>query len=85
MHTGSKFLGFGYFYDKDGCHAKPHAKSIEKLKRKLKALCKRSWSISLDVRLEKLRQLTVGWVNYFRKARMKTVLGELDAKLRKRI
>ena len=80
-----KFLGFGYYYDKNGCHAKPHAKSILKLKRKLKALCKRSWSISLDVRLEKLRQLIVGWVNYFRIARMKKVLGELDAKLRKRI
>ena len=80
-----KFLGFGYYYDKNGCHAKPHAKSILKLKRKLKALCKRSWSISLDVRLEKLRQLIVGWVNYFRIAGMKKVLGELDAKLRKRI
>ena len=81
-----KFLGFGYFYGQDGkCYAKPHAKSILKLKRKLKALTKRSWSVSLDFRLEKLRQLITGWVNYFRIGKMKTVLQEIDAKLRKRI
>ncbi len=50
-----KFLGFGCFCGKDGKRqAKPHTKSVLKLKRKLKALTKRSWSISLDVRLEKL-------------------------------
>ena len=81
-----KFLGFGYFYGKDGkCNAKPHMKSILKLKRKLKALTKRSWSISLDVRLEKLRQLITGWINYFRIAKMKTALQEIDSKVRKRV
>jgi len=81
-----KFLGFGYFTDKEGKYqAKPHKLSIEKLKRKLKALTCRKWSISLDARFEKLRQLLVGWVNYFRIAKMKTVLMEIDAKLRKRI
>jgi len=81
-----KFLGFGYFVDKEGKYqAKPHKLSIEKLKRKLKALTCRKWSISLDERLEKLRRQIVGWVNYFRIAKMKTVLMEIDGKLRKRI
>ena len=81
-----KFLGFGYFVDKEGKYqAKPHKLSIEKLKRKLKALTCRKWSISLDVRFEKLRQQIVGWVYYFRIAKMKTVLREIDSKLRKRI
>ena len=81
-----KFLGFGYFTDKDGKYqAKPHKLSIEKLKRKLKALTSRKWSISLDARLKKLKQQMTGWVNYFRIARMKTVLSEIDAKLRKRV
>jgi len=82
-----KFLGFGYFYAvKDGkWQAKAHAKSVLKLKRKLKALTKRSWSISLDVRLEKLRQLITGWVNYFRTAKMKTAMGIVDQWLRKRL
>ena len=81
-----KFLGFGYFTDKDGKYqAKPHKLSIEKLRRKLKALTSRKWSISLDVRLKKLRQQITGWVNYFRIAKMKTVLLGIDEKLRKRI
>jgi hypothetical protein len=81
-----KFLGFGYFCGKDEkWQAKPHSNSVLKLKRKLKALTKRSWSIALDVRLEKVRQLIVGWINYFRIAKMKTVLRDIDAKLRKRI
>ena len=84
--TDIKFLGFGYFHDKDGhYYARPHQMSVLKLKRKLKALTKRSWSISLDVRLAKIKQLIVGWVNYFRIAKMKSVLGDIDAKLRKRI
>jgi group II intron reverse transcriptase/maturase len=84
--TSIKFLGFGYFAGQDGkWYAKPHKLSYAKMKRKLKALTKRSWSISLDVRLLKLKQLIVGWVNYFRIAKMKTVLEKLDEKLRKRI
>jgi group II intron reverse transcriptase/maturase len=77
-----KFLGFGYFCGKDGKYqAKPHSKSVLKLK----ALTKRNWSVSLDVRLTKIKQLVTGWVNYFRIAKMKTVLAEIDQKLRKRI
>ena len=81
-----KFLGFGYFVDSNGVYqAKPHKDSIVKLKRKLKALTRRSWGISLDVRLKKLKQQIVGWVHYFRIAKMKSVLLDIDMKLRKRI
>ena len=81
-----KFLGFGYFKDKDKRYqAKPHQQSIQKLKRKLKALTSRKWSISLDIRLKKLKQQITGWVYYFRVAKMKTVLSEIDARLRKRV
>lgn len=81
-----KFLGFGYFTDKDGKYqAKPHKLSIEKLKRKLKALTNRSYNISLDLRLKKLKQQITGWVYYFRIAKMKSVLSKIDEKLRKRI
>ena len=80
-----KFLGFGYFKTKGKYQAKPHKLSIEKLKRKLKALTSRKWSISLDNRLKKLKQQITGWVNYFRIAKMKTVLLDIDARLRKRV
>ena len=81
-----KFLGFGYFVDNEGKYqAKPHSKSIEKLKLKLKALTCRSWGISLDTRLKKIRQQVNGWIYYFRIAKMKSHLIAIDKKLRHRI
>ena len=84
--TGIKFLGFGFWVAKGGVYKpKPHLKSIEKLKRKLKALTCRCWSISLDSRMQKLNYLIRGWVNYFRIANMKNVLEKIDERLRTRI
>ena len=82
-----KFLGFGYYYDakEKRYEVKPHEVSIQKFKRKLKRLTKRSWSISLDKRLLKLKQLIKGWVNYFRIAKMKTILNKIDSKVRNAI
>lgn len=84
--TKTKFLGFGFWVGKGGIYkAKPHLKSIQKFKRKLKELTKRNWSISLDNRIKKLNSLVRGWVNYFKIANMKNVLTEIDERLRTRI
>jgi hypothetical protein len=81
-----KFLGFGYTEGDDGKYcAIPHSKSVDKLKRKLKALTSRKWSISLDERLKKLKEVITGWVNYFRIAEMKRTLANIDSRLRMRI
>lgn len=64
---------------------KPHIKSYQKLKRKLKQLTERSWSISLDERIERLNYLIRGWVNYFRIANMSNMLKKIDKHLRTRI
>ena len=81
-----KFLGFGYYKGKDDrYHPRVHEVSLDKLKKKLKRLTKRSWSISLDNRLKRIKQAVVGWVNYFRIADMKTAMIKMDSKLRMRI
>jgi len=80
-----KFLGFGYYNYKGKYRPKPHLKSIQKFKRKLKELTKRSWSISLDNRIRQINYLIHGWVNYFRIADMKRAMQEVDQKLRVRI
>jgi group II intron reverse transcriptase/maturase len=81
-----KFLGFGYDEGKDGkYHAIPHKLTVEKLKRKLKAITSRKWGISLDERLKKLKQQGMGWVNQFRCAEMKWILKDIDRRLRMRI
>ena len=61
---------------------RPHPNSVQKFKRKLRKLTKRNWSIPLDCRILKLKQVIFGWVNYFRTANMKMVLTEIDKKLR---
>lgn len=81
-----KFLGFGYYVDTNGKYqARPHEKSIEKFKRKLKQLTCRKWSISLDSRIMKINYLIRGWVNYFKISNMKNKLQKIDERLRTRI
>lgn len=81
-----KYLGFGFYYTKTGIiKPKPHLKSIQKFKRKLKQLTKRSWSISLDNRIIKLNQVIRGWINYFKIADMKRNLTDITRHLNRRI
>ena len=49
-----KYLGFGFWKGKDGWKARAHQDSIQRFKLKLKALCKRSWSIDMDAKIDKL-------------------------------
>ena len=81
-----KYLGFGFYYTKTGIiKPKPHLKSIQKFKRRLKQLTKRSWNISLDKRIIKLNQVVRGWINYFRIADMKGHMGNITKHLNRRI
>ena len=81
-----KYLGFGFYYTKTGIiKPKPHLKSIQKFKRKLKQITKRSWSLSLDERIIKLNQVIRGWINYFRIADMKAHVTRISEHLRRRI
>lgn len=79
-----KYLGFGFYKGKEW-NSIPHIDSKMKFQRKLKSLTKRSESISLDTRFERLNWLIRGWVNYFRISKMKFFLKEVDKHLRTRI
>ena len=81
-----KYLGFGFYTTNSGkIKPKPHLKSVQKFKRKLKQLTKRSWSISLDTRIVRLNQVIRGWINYFRIADMKNQLVLITSHLNRRI
>ncbi len=82
-----KYLGFGFYQDFKTKKYKciPHNDSKMKFQRTLKGLTKRSESISLDKRFERLNWAIRGWVNYFRISKMKNFLGILDGWLRTRI
>lgn len=82
-----KYLGFGFFKDEnDGLwKAKPHAKSVEKLKLKLKKITSRKWSISMNERLEKIKETIKGWTNYYKIGYWKGVARRIDAHIRFRL
>ena len=79
-----KYLGFGFYKNpQTGKWAsRPHEISVEKFTRKLKQLCKRSWSISMDKRISLLNPVIRGWVNYFAIGSMKVKIADIDAHLR---
>ena len=84
--TQTKYLGFSFWKSAGGkWKPKPHLKSYQKLKRKLKALTDRSWSISLDNRIRQINYLVRGWVNYLKIANMRQVIIDIDKHLRTRI
>ncbi|MDY0303976.1 MAG: group II intron reverse transcriptase/maturase [Sphaerochaeta sp.] len=81
------FLGYGFYYNWkakkwDLCL---HAKSEMKLKAKLKELTQRSNGWSVAYRQMRLNQLIRGWVAYFKLAKCKSKLENIDQWLRRRI
>ena len=84
--TKTKYLGFSFWKDTKGkWKPKPHLKSYQKIKRKLKQLTCRRISISLDERIKQINYAVRGWVNYFKFANMKNAIQEIDEHLRTRI
>ena len=82
-----KYLGFSFYkrLNQNIWRPKPHIKSIQKFKTKLRKVLIRSKSISLDKRLLKLKYLVYGWINYFRVADMKKLMTMLDQNVRRKL
>ena len=79
------FLGFSFYPKKGGIGIRVHPKSVAKLKERLKEITGRSNAMSMYQRMVKLRQIIVGWVNYFGIADMRGLAKSLDKWLRRRI
>jgi RNA-directed DNA polymerase len=80
-----KYLGFGFVKMGDKWEAIPHQDSVMNFERKLKKQSKRSWSISMSERIQRLNWVIRGWINYFRIGKMKTHLTRIDGRLRTRM
>ena len=82
-----KYLGFGYYFDVRAHQykAKPHAKSVEKFKARMKQLTCRSWGVSNTYKVQKLNELIRGWINYFKIGSMKYLCREMDKHIRYRL
>ena len=78
------YLGFGFWKSPNDKQwkSRPHEDSVGKFTRKLKKLCKCSWSISMDERLQMLNWTIRGWINYFAIGSMKNKMEKIDEHLR---
>lgn len=83
--TKLKYLGFGFWKSPKGWKCRPHQDSVQSFKRKLKQLTRRRWSIDLTTRIERLNWVIRGWVNYFSLGSMKSIMMQIDERLRTRI
>jgi group II intron reverse transcriptase/maturase len=83
--TQRKFLGFSYYRWQGGYRIRVEAKSVKRLKDKLRLLTSRSKGWSMETRICRLNQVIRGWVNYFSLADMRKLCLRLDAWLRRRL
>lgn len=80
-----KFLGHGFYVDKDGGQLRVHPQSVEKFKAKVRKITGRSNGWSIQDRKDRLNALIRGWVSYFKLAKMKGLLQKLDGWIRRRL
>ena len=82
-----KFLGFGFYYSPqhDEVRIKVHPKSVKRIKDKIRTITSRSYNIEMKYRLIKLKQLIIGWVNYFKIATIRKLARSLDRMVRRRL
>ncbi|MEJ8554645.1 group II intron reverse transcriptase/maturase [Tepidibacter sp. Z1-5] len=83
--TRRKFLGFSFYNVGGKYYIRIHDKSIERIKDKIKKITSRSYSISMEDRISRLNQVTIGWVNYFSIAKAKSIMQNLDKWIRRRL
>ncbi|MDE7133189.1 MAG: group II intron reverse transcriptase/maturase [Lachnospiraceae bacterium] len=82
-----KYLGFGFYKDSNAKEWKcrPHQDSVKKFKSRLKELTCRKVPGTITSKIEKINQVTRGWINYYALGSMKTVMADIDAHLRTRL
>lgn len=77
--TRRKFLGYSFYYAKNGVDFRIHPRSVQKLKAKIRQITNRNVSMNFEQRAHRLLEVTRGWINYFKMAKMKKQLAEMDS------
>lgn len=83
--TKRKFLGFSFYNARGGIKVRIHEKSYKRLKEKLRKVTNRNWGTSMENRLRKLNQITIGWLNYYGIGDGKNRIRGLEEWLRRRL
>lgn len=80
-----KYLGYTFYRYKGKCRLRVHAKSVAKMKNKIRELTDRNKGISNKKREKEYQEYVRGWVQYYRLADMKGLLKRTDEWARRRI
>jgi group II intron reverse transcriptase/maturase len=80
-----KFLGYSFYIVKGKARLRIHAKSVAKMKERIRELTSRSNGWGDERRKLALKQFIIGWVNYYKLADMKTLLLHIDEWYRRRL
>ena len=82
-----KYPGFGFYKDSRAKEWKcrPHQDSVKKFKSRLRELTSRKVSGTVTSKIEKINQVTRGWINYYAPGSMKTAMADIDAHMRTRL
>lgn len=80
-----KFLGFSLFRMGKRMGIRPHAKSIEKFKNKIRQLTSRKQAKPIPVILDNIKKYTIGWMGYYAIAEMSSKMKSLNEWIRRRI
>jgi group II intron reverse transcriptase/maturase len=87
--TGSplrlKFLGFSLYRIKGMTGIRPHEKTLERFKEKIRELTSRKQGKAIGVILANLKRYTTGWLGYYSIAEMRSKIRSLNAWIRRRI
>lgn len=83
--TQSTLLGFSFYKYKGKWEIRIAGKSIERVKAKCKLITQRGNGKSTKEKTSQLKEVIVGWVNYFVIAKAKSVMERLDEGIRTRL
>lgn len=81
----STLLGFSFYKEKGTWIIRIAKKSIERIKEKIKAITSRNNGSNTGQKLQKIKPIIQGWVNYFSIAQAKTITQRLDEYVRTRL
>lgn len=80
-----KYLGFSFYFAKGGPNIRIHEKSYKRFKSRIREITSRNMGISMKLRIKKLNEYTVGWINYYGVAKVAARIKELEECLRRRL
>lgn len=81
----STLLGFSFYRSKTGWEIRIAPKSLERIKKKMKAQTQRNNPTPAKDKIKKMEAVIRGWVNYFSIAKAKSKMKELDEQVRTRL